>query len=157
MATEKFLPYARQSINESDIQMVSESLRQDVITRGKNVEAFEKAVASYTEAKYAVAFSNGSAALFAAFQAKGGNSSDTIFTTPNSFVATASGGKRLGMSVHFSDIDTNGNIDLDLLEKEINRPRSRGRAFVVPVHFAGVACDMKRLSEMIKAVDTIII
>ncbi len=157
MTIEKFLPYGRQSIDESDVNAVQEALLSGVLTRGKKVEEFEEAIASFTTAKYAVAFSNGSTALSVAYQALQGTSSDTLFTSPNTFIATAAGAKKLGMSVQYADIDSFGNANFEAIADKINQPRSRGRTFIAPVHFAGVAIDMKNISDLIKAPHTVII
>ncbi|KAM9977968.1 hypothetical protein ACTFIY_004557 [Dictyostelium cf. discoideum] len=85
MTTEKFLPYGHQSIDQSDILAVEEALRSDVITRGFSVRTFEEAIASYTGAKYAIAFSNGTTALFAAYQALHASDQDVLDTISKYF------------------------------------------------------------------------
>ncbi len=157
MTTQKFIPYGKPSLDASDIRAVTEALSSEVITRGKLVEAFEMALASYTQSKYAVAFSNGSSALSAAYQVFRGSGQDLLITTPNTFIATAAPAKKLGMPVQFGDIDEYGNVKFTSFSEELKRPRSRGRVYVTPVHFAGVACDMKVLSESISVPDVVII
>lgn len=152
-----FLPYAHQSIDDADVSAVAEALRQPLITRGSIVEAFEKAICEYVEAKYAVAFSSGSAALQATFQAADVGPADRVVTSPNTFIASVSGAVRLGASLRLVDIDSFGNMDLNGVAKELDGERSRGKTVVVPVHFAGVAVDMARLDECLKAVSTIVI
>lgn len=150
MAQGKFLPYARQKIDESDCNAVVQALLGETITRGDYVAKFERAIADFVGASYAVAFNNGSTALFAAYQALDCSSSDLLITTPNTFVATASAGKRLGMAMKYSDIDQFGNMDFSSVIDTINTSRSRGKVVLAPVHFAGVACDMASLSQKIK-------
>ncbi len=150
MTTEKFLPYGHQSIDQSDILAVEEALRSDVITRGFSVRTFEEAIASYTGAKYAIAFSNGTTALFAAYQALHASDQDVLYTTPNTFIATASAAKRCGTQIRYVDIDRSGNGNFLEKIEEMNAPRSRGRVFISPVHFAGVAIDMEPLVSGLK-------
>jgi UDP-4-amino-4,6-dideoxy-L-N-acetyl-beta-L-altrosamine transaminase len=152
-----FLPYAHQSIDESDIQAVAKVMRQNKITRGPNVEQFERAICEYVHAEHAVAFANGSAALFAAFQAAGVSSSDRTITSPNTFIATAAAAARLNSRVSFVDVDAFGNVDVKQMAQMASQPSSRGRPILAPVHFAGVAVDMKQLSEQLSVKDTITI
>src|SRR5436190_20435285 len=84
-----FLPYGHQSIDESDIQAVVETLRSDWLTTGPKVEEFENAFADYVGAKYAVSFSSGTAALHGAAFAAGLRPGDEAITTPLTFAATA--------------------------------------------------------------------
>lgn len=88
MTENMFLPYAKPSIDSSDISEVAKALETDIITRGPIVEAFEKKVADYCEAKYAVAFNSGSSALMAAYFAAQLGPQDKLLTTPNTFIAT---------------------------------------------------------------------
>ena len=84
-----YIPYGRQSISEEDIEAVIEVLKSDLITQGPRVEKFEKTVADYCGAKYAVAVSNGTAALHLACLAAGLTKGNTLWTSPNTFVASA--------------------------------------------------------------------
>jgi UDP-4-amino-4,6-dideoxy-L-N-acetyl-beta-L-altrosamine transaminase len=158
MTTEKFLPYARQSIDQSDIQAVSEALQQAWITRGPKVLEFERQIADYCGAKWAVAMTNATMGLYGAFQAAQVSAADRFITTPNSFIATVAAGMRLGARPLFVDIDReSGNMDLDLLKNILSQPPSRGRFVIAPVHFAGIAMDMKELDSLIKDPEVIII
>ncbi len=153
-----FLPYGRQSINENDIQAVSNVLREEIITRGKHVEAFEAAFAEECKAKYAVAFNSGTAALQASYFAANTGANDKVITTPNTFFSTAGSALAWGARIVFVDIDRNtGNISLDALEPTINQPNSRGKDIIVPVHFSGIAVDMEKIDRMIRRTDTIVI
>lgn len=155
---QEFIPYAKQSINEADQEEVRKALNSQFITRGPLVEEFERQMAQYCGAEYAVAFSSGTAALIAACHAAGVGPNDRFLTTPNTFVATAGAGVHFGATPIFIDIDRNtGNIDLDQLEHNLNIPSSRGRTIILPVHFAGIAVDMEALDRMINNPDTIII
>lgn len=154
----KMIPYAFQSIDESDISEVVNALKSGNITRGPAVEAFEQAVANFCHVKHAVAFNSGTSALLAAGFAAEIGSNDRLLTTPNTFVASISTGYRYGATPVFIDIDRKtGNLDLNLLEFNLNQPSSRGRTIVVPVHFSGIPVDMQTLDSMIKNPETVVI
>lgn len=156
--TARFLPYARQSISEADKKAVMEALAGDFITRGPIVEQFEEAVASYCDAKYAVAFSSGSAALAAAFSVGQVSPGDRVITSPNTFVASVGPAVGMGATPTFVDIDpATGNIDLTLLEETLEQPQSRGKRVIVPVHFAGVPVDMQRLESLLSDPQDVVI
>lgn len=154
----QFYPYAKQSISEEDIQAVASSLKQEIITRGSKVEEFEETIATYCGAPYAVAFNSGSSALAAAYDAAQINSFDRIITSPNTFIATISEAWKRNAEPLFIDIDLNtGNIDLNLLALNVDYVSTRGRNIIVPIHFAGIPVNMKKLSMMIKDPDTVVI
>lgn len=158
MKQNHFFPYAKQSISDEDIQEVADSLKQELITRGSKVLAFEQKLAEYCGARFCVCMSSATTALIAAFQAARVCSADRFITTPNSFIATTSAGMRLGAKPHFVDIEKQtGNIDLDALSSLVKEPPSRGRLIIVPVHFAGIAQDMQKLDRMIKTPDSVVI
>lgn len=158
MTSDKFLPYSKQSINDSDILEVTQALKQELITRGKKTENFEAAFAERLGAKYAVTFTSATTALYAAAQAVDVSSFDRFVTTPNSFVATAAAGMRLGAKLHFVDIEKkNGNINVDLVKEALAEPLSRGRHIISPVHFAGSAVDLKKIDRAIKSPQAVVI
>jgi dTDP-4-amino-4,6-dideoxygalactose transaminase len=143
-----FLPYGRQSITHDDIEKMASSLCQEIITRGEKVKEFEQSLAKYVGVPYAVAFSSGSSALWAAYIAADCQSTDQVITTPNTFVATASYPLLKGSKIHFADIDPkSGNIDLEQLL--LPPTKTLGKLIIAPVHFAGVAVDMKKLGQKI--------
>ncbi len=154
----QFLPYGRQSITEEDIRAVAQALREDIITRGRHVEEFERALSEKCEAKYAVAFNSGTAALQACYFAAEVKAGDKVITTPNSFFSTAGAALQRTKNIVFVDIDrTTGNMSLEALEPNLNHPQTRGRDIVVPVHFSGIPVDMESLDRMIKNPDTVVI
>ena len=153
-----FIPYGHQSITDEDVAAVACALRGDSITRGPAVEAFEKAVASYVGADYAVAFSSGSTALTCAYLAADVKKGDRVLTTPNTFIATTATATIRGAEVVFVDIDRNsGNIDLEKLKLNLEYRSLKGRLFIVPVHFSGIAVDMAALYEAATAQNIVII
>lgn len=140
--------YGKQSINEDDIQEVVEVLRSDFLTQGPVIERFEKCVAEYCGAKYAVAVSNGTAALHVACLAAGLGKGDVLWTSPITFVASANCARYCGADVDFVDIDINTyNMSVEALEEKLHKAKRKPK-IVVPVHLAGQSCDMRRIREL---------
>lgn len=158
MTEENYLPYARQSISKEDLDAVQSALQQPMITRGTLVEEFEKALAEYTGAPYAVAFNTGTAALMAAYFAADVDHHDQVYTSPNTFIATIGPAIQRMATPVFVDIEKEtGNIDLKLLLSSINQPKSRGKTVIAPVHFAGSAVDVQAINDAISDPASLII
>lgn len=158
MNTDTFLPYGKQSITTEDVNMVVAALQSDWITRGPKVEEFEQAVAKYCGAKYAVAFSSGTAALMGACHAADVGFNDRLITTPNTFVATVGAATQMGATPVFIDIDrSTGNLNLEHLKHTVEAPFTRGKQVIIPVHFAGIAVDMAKLDHSLVNPDSIVI
>lgn len=148
----EFIPYSKQSIDESDILSVTQALKGPLITRGPKVREFEEAIARYTGASFAVAFTNGSTALMAAYKAISMGIYDHMIATPNTFIATVAAGTELGARPIFVDIDrNNGNMNLSQVKENLHFQSSRGKLFLTPVHFAGIAVDIPHLDPFIKS------
>ncbi len=142
-----YIPYFRQSIDENDIQSVVEVLKSDFLTTGPAIADFEKKVADYTGAKYAVAISNGTAALHAACFAAGIGEGDEVITTPVTFAASSNCVLYMGGTPVFTDIDMKTyNICPEDIEKKIT---AKTKA-IIPVHFTGQPCDMDKINEIAK-------
>ena len=142
-----YIPYGRQSIDEEDIQAVVEVLRSDYLTTGPKVAEFEKKIAEYTGAKYAVAVSNGTAALHVACLAAGIKEGDEVITTPITFAASANCALYCGAKPVFADIDPKTyNISAEEIEKKIT-PKTKA---IIPVHYTGQPCDMNRIHAIAK-------
>ncbi len=141
------IPYSRQSISDDDIAAVTTVLRSDWLTQGPTVAAFEKALADYCGARFAVAVPNGTAALYIAYAALGLRKGDEIITSPNTFVATSNMALALGAKPVFCDIrkDTR-NID----ERKIEACITKRTKVIVPVHFAGHPCEMDAIRRVAK-------
>ena len=139
MAKPKYIPYGRQWIEEDDIEAVVEVLRGDYLTTGPKIKEFEEKLAQYSEAKYAVAVSNGTAALHAACFAADIKEGDEVITTPITFAASANCALYMGAKPVFADIDPKTyNIDpKDIRAKITDKTRA-----IIPVHFTGQPCDM---------------
>jgi UDP-4-amino-4,6-dideoxy-L-N-acetyl-beta-L-altrosamine transaminase len=156
--TRPFIPYAKQSIDETDLEAVTTALKGTWITRGPQVEAFEEAVAKYCNAKYAVAFNNATSGLIAACRAAQVTAHDRLITTPNSFVASTIAGMHHGAIPIFVDIDRNtGNMNLKQVIDLLKQPLTRGKYIVLPVHFSGIPVDMQLLDDENCDPDAIII
>jgi perosamine synthetase len=139
------LPYARQTIDAADIAAVAAALEGDWITQGPNVVRLEEALAALTGAGHAVAVSNGTAALHAAYWAAGLHEGDEAITTPLTFAATANALVYQGARPVFADIDrTTLNLDAEAV-KRVASPRTRA---VVAVDFAGLPCDYDALRRL---------
>ena len=140
----KRIPYARHDINQDDRQAVLTVLQSDWLTQGPAIKRFEQAVAAYCGAKYAVAVSNATAALHLACLAAGLGPGDILWTSPNTFVASANCGLYCGVDVDFVDIDPlTYNMSVDALEEKLIQAAKSGRLpkVVIPVHFTPVLPD----------------
>ena len=148
------IPYGHQSINKKDIEAVVKVLKSDWLTQGPNVLEFEKALAKYCGAKYAVAVNNGTAALHLAYLTAGLKKGDEVITSPNTFAATANMMMAVGAKPVFCDIHPDTyNIDESKIENLITK---KTRA-IVPIHFAGQPCKMDEINRIAKKHKLIII
>lgn len=143
------IPYGRQSISEQDIEAVVEVLRSEWLTQGPSVERFETGVAGYCGARYAVAVNSATSALHLACLAAGLGPGDTLWTSPNTFVASANCALHCGARVDFVDIDPESyNMSVAELARKLERAERSGTLpkVVLPVHFAGQPCDMAAIA-----------
>jgi UDP-4-amino-4,6-dideoxy-N-acetyl-beta-L-altrosamine transaminase len=146
-----FIPYGRQEIREGDIEAVAKVLRSDFLTQGPEVPNFEAAVATLCNAGDAVAFNSATSALHAACLALDLGKGDILWTSPNTFVASANCGLYCGAVVDFVDIDpVTWTISTNCLEQKLIEAQSKGilPKVVVPVHFAGQATEQERIFEL---------
>jgi len=147
------IPYGRQSISEEDIQAVVDVLRSDYLTQGPSVPKFEQAVADRVGANYAVAVNSGTSALHIACLALGLGAGDWLWTSPNTFVASANCALYCGAQVDFVDIDPDTfNMSVSALECKLQQAEKTGTLpkIVIPVHFAGLSCDMQTIARLAK-------
>lgn len=145
------IPYGRQSISQADIDAVVEVLKSDFLTQGPVVPRFEQAVADYCGAKFGVAVNSGTAALHIACLALGVGTGDWVWTSPISFVASANCALYCGAQVDFVDIEPDtGNMCALELERKLITAQAEGTLpkVVIPVHFAGLPCDMKEIHRL---------
>ena len=139
------IPYGRQDVTSEDIDAVTEVLRSDWLTQGQAGPQFEQAMAAYCDARSAIAVSNATAALHIACLAFDLGPGDYLWTTPNTFVASANCALYCGAGVDFVDIDPRTyNMSVSALAEKLEIANAQGRLpkVVVPVHFAGQSCDM---------------
>lgn len=145
------IPYGKQDINQADINAVVEVLKSDFLTQGPQVPLFEKTVADYCGAQYGVAVNSATSALHIACLALELGEGDILWTSPNTFVASANCGLYCGAKVDFVDIDPQTyNLCTDKLEQKLIKAKSQNKLpkVVIPVHFAGQSCDMKRIYQL---------
>lgn len=148
------IPYGRQTIEDDDIDAVIEVLKSDYLTTGPKIAEFEKSVADYVGAKYAVAISNGTSALHAACFAAGIGPGDEVITTPITFAASSNCVLYCGGTPVFADIDPKTyNIDPDDIRKKIT---DKTKA-IIAVHLAGQPCDMDEIHKIAKENNLIVI
>ena len=148
-----FIPYGKQDINRADIDAVVAVLQSDWITQGPAIERFEQTVAKYCGVKYAVAVSSATAGLHIACLAAGLGKGDILWTSPNTFVASANCGLYCGASVDFVDIDPlTYNLSIQALEHKLAQAKIQGclPKILVPVHFAGQSCEIEQIEELAK-------
>lgn len=145
------IPYGRQDISQQDINAVVEVLQSDFLTQGPKVPAFEQAVAKHVGAGHALAVNSATSALHIACMALGLGQGDWLWTTPNTFVASANCGLYCGAQVDFVDIDPHTyNLCAKELEKKLISAEKLGKLpkVVVPVHFSGQPCDMQAINAL---------
>ena len=145
------IPYGRQDIQENDIQAVLDVLKSDFLTQGPAIPKFEQAVARFTNAPYAIAVSNATAALHIGALALGLGKGDLLWTSPNTFVASANCALYCGADVDFVDIDPQTyNLSVSALKLKLEQAAKTGRLpkILVPVHFSGQPCAMREISEL---------
>jgi len=145
------IPYGKQEITQDDIDSVIEVLKSDFITQGPAVIQFEKTISDYCGVNHAVAVNSATSALHIACLALGLGSGDWLWTSPNTFVASANCGLYCGAQVDFVDIDPRTyNMSVDALQHKLERAALDGKLpkVVIPVHFAGQSCDMKSIAVL---------
>ena len=145
------IPYGRQDISQADIDSVIDTLKSDFLTQGPQVPLFEKKVSGYCNAKYGVAVNSATSALHIACLALNLSKGDWLWTSPNSFVASANCGLYCGAKVDFVDIDSKTyNMSVEELEKKLIQAELDNKLpkIVIPVHFAGQSCNMKRIHSL---------
>ena len=145
------IPYGKQDINQDDIEEVIKVLQSDYLTQGPMVPLFEKEVSDYCGAQFGVAVNSATSALHIACLALELGEGDILWTSPNTFVASANCGLYCGASVDFVDIDPHTyNLCTHALEEKLIQARQKNclPKVVIPVHFAGQSCDMQRIHAL---------
>lgn len=148
------IPYGRQDISEADVDAVVEVLRSDWLTQGSMVPKFEQTVAEYVGAQYGIAVNSATSALHIACLALGVGPGDTVWTSPNTFVASANAALYCGAKIDFVDIDPRTyNMSVERLAEKLEQAKKTGTLpkVVMPVHFAGQSCDMQAIHALSEA------
>lgn len=149
MNTMKAITYGRQNITEDDIKAVTEALKSDYLTQGPKVAEFEEKFAKYIGVKYAVAVSNGTAALHLCAMAMNVKKGTKVITTPITFAASANCVRYCGGEVEFSDIDPNTFlIDIKSVRELLEKSPKGTYDGIIPVDFAGRAINLEELKKL---------
>ena len=145
------IPYGKQDINQVDIDSVVDVLQSDFLTQGPQVPLFEKKVSDYCGSKFGVAVNSATSALHVACLALGLGKGDWLWTSPNTFVASANCGLYCGAKIDFVDIDPRTyNLSAEKLEQKLIQAKKNDNLpkIVIPVHFAGQSCDMRKIHSL---------
>ena len=145
------IPYGKQDITQDDIDAVIEVLKSDFLTQGPMIPEFEKCVAEYCQALHGVAFNSATSALHVACLSLGLGPGDYLWTSPNTFVASANCGVYCGAAIDFVDIDPHTyNISVEALSEKLKRADHSGELpkVLIPVHFAGQSCQMREIRQL---------
>ena len=146
------LPYGRQDVTGADVEAVLAVLRSPWLTQGPEVARFERTLAALCTARHAVAVNSATSALHLACLALDVGPGDWVWTTPNTFVASANCARHCGADVDFVDIDPlTYNLCPRALADKLHRARAGHQPLpkvVIPVHFAGQPCDMDAIAAL---------
>lgn len=153
-----FLAYGRQTIEDDDIAAVAEALRDDFLTTGPRVDAFEAAFAESVGARHAVACSNGTAALHLAMMALDVQPGEVVICPSITFLATANCARYVGAEVIFADVDpATGLMTPDTLEAALKQVGDRKLRAVLPVHLRGDVAELDRLQALAAAAGAVLV
>ncbi|MDB5958286.1 UDP-4-amino-4,6-dideoxy-N-acetyl-beta-L-altrosamine transaminase [Ramlibacter sp.] len=144
----RFIPYSRQEVSAEDIAAVTAVLQSDFLTQGPVTPQFEHAFAQRHGAAHALAVANATAGLHMACLAFGVGPGSLVWTSPNSFLASANCALYCGADIDFVDIDpATRNMGLAALAAKLEQAKQRGRLpdVVIPVDFAGLPCDLREM------------
>lgn len=143
------IPYGRQNITQEDIDAVVKVLKSDFLTQGPNIRMFEEAFANYVGAKYAIAVSNGTAALHLNTMALDVKPGDKVITTPITFAASANCVRYCGGEVIFADIDpATYLLDINKVRELLIKDTKKEIKGIIPVDFAGRSADMEAFKKL---------
>lgn len=145
----KPIPYGRQHVTEEDIQAVIDVLHSDFLTQGPKIAEFENAFSEYVGAKYAVAVSNGTAALHLCAMTLNVKPGDRVITTPITFAASANCVRYCGGEVVFADIDPETYLlDINKVKELLNNAPPNTFKGIIPVDFAGYPVDLEAYRKL---------
>lgn len=150
------IPYGKHYVDEDDIEAVVSVLREGMLTQGPKVDELEKHIASTVSAKYAVAVSSGTAALHLACMVSDVDVDSIVYTSANTFVASANCVRYVGGLPRFCDIDQD-TLNMSVGDLEARVAASGNLDVVIPVHFAGTPCEMKEIANLAKKYGAMVI
>ncbi|MDH4380610.1 MAG: UDP-4-amino-4,6-dideoxy-N-acetyl-beta-L-altrosamine transaminase [Gammaproteobacteria bacterium] len=145
------IPYSCQQITDEDIAAVTTALRSEYLTQGPAVTAFEDAFAARHQVAHAVAVANATAALHIGCLALDVGPGSLVWTTPNTFLASANCARYCGAEVDFVDMDpATRNVSVAALAEKLERAQAAGRipSVFIPVDFSGLPCDMREIRSL---------
>lgn len=144
--------YGHQYIDDADVEAVIRALKSDFLTCGPEIPSLEQKLCEATHAKYAVVFSNGTAALHAMCYAAGIKAGDEVITTPMTFAASANCALYCGAKPVFADIDP---ATYNISPKEISAKITSKTKAVIAVDFTGQAAELQKIQEICRAHDLV--
>ncbi len=145
------IPYSTQEIDQDDIDAVTDTLKSNWLTQGPKVSQFEKILSKKCESKYCITFNSATSALHAACSSFDLGPGDNVWTSANTFAATANVVLLCGAKIDFLDIDPETlNIDVNILEDKLKNASISGTLpkLLITVHFSGESCDMKSIHDL---------
>ena len=145
------IPYGKHEISNQDVNAVADVLRSNRLTQGPKVPEFELAMRKTVGSEFSCAFNSATSALHAACFAMELGPGDTLWTSPNTFVASANCALHCGANVDFVDVDpTDFNMCPSALEHKLHNASVNGPLpkILIVVHFAGKSCDMKKIAAL---------
>ena len=146
-----YIPYSCQNIDEADIAAVVAVLRSEYLTQGPAVPSFESLFAARHQVAHAVAVANATAGLHVACLALGVGPGSRVWTSPNSFLASANCARYCGADVDFVDIDGRSrNMSVQALGEKLEAAAGRGALpdVLIPVDFSGLPCDLREMRAL---------
>ena len=149
----QLINYSRQSINKSDEKKVLNVLRSDFLTTGPVGIDFEKKIFKYFNCKYSISVNSATSGLHLSCKALDINSKDIVWTTTNTFVASANCAVHCGAKIDLIDIELDTfNLDIDKLEKKLKEAKKTKKlpSLLIVVHFAGNPMNMKKIFNLSK-------
>ena len=147
------IPYGKHLISDEDIDEVRSVLKSDFITQGPKITEFENSISNYVNSKYCLAVNSATSALHIGCLSLGVGKDDIVWTVPNSFVASSNAALYCGAKVDFVDIDLKtNNISIERLEAKLDDAKKKKLLpkVIIPVHLAGLSCDMQRIHSLSK-------
>ncbi|MCY7294530.1 UDP-4-amino-4,6-dideoxy-N-acetyl-beta-L-altrosamine transaminase [Alteromonas sp. a30] len=154
------IPYGKHHIDAADINAVVDVLENQFLTQGQMVPQFEQALCDYLNITHCVAVNSGTSALHIACLAAGVGPGDVVWTSPNSFAASANCARYCGADADFVDIDpATRNISVEGLATKLKQAEAAGKLpkAIVVVHFSGMSCDMQSIQALTKPYGIILI